>query len=73
MATLNLYEMTRQDEKADEVVDINDTEKQLDKVKTFIQDSDDMVKQYQTSSQRQDGKKRVKKSFPSHRKKKASK
>ncbi|KAF3850883.1 hypothetical protein F7725_012655 [Dissostichus mawsoni] len=32
MATLNLYEMTRQDEKADEVVDINDTEKQLDKM-----------------------------------------
>ncbi|XP_034072257.1 coiled-coil domain-containing protein 42-like [Gymnodraco acuticeps] len=70
MATLNLYEMTCQDEKADEAADINDTEKQLDQVKTFIQDSDDMVKQYQTSSQRQDGKKRDKKSFPSHRKKK---
>ncbi|XP_033978219.1 coiled-coil domain-containing protein 42-like [Trematomus bernacchii] len=73
MATLNLYEMTCQDEKADEVVDINDTEKQLDQVKTFMQDTDDMVKQHQTSSQRQDGKKRDKKSFPSHSKKKASK
>lgn len=34
MATLNLYEMTCQDEKADEAVDINDTEKQLDQVCT---------------------------------------
>ncbi|KAK5910100.1 hypothetical protein CesoFtcFv8_003969 [Champsocephalus esox] len=63
MATLNLYEMTCQDEKADEAVDINDTEKQLDQVKTFIQDSDDMVKQYQTYSQRQDGKKKTKRAF----------
>ncbi|XP_063754100.1 LOW QUALITY PROTEIN: coiled-coil domain-containing protein 42-like [Eleginops maclovinus] len=43
MATLNLYEMTCQDKKGEEVVDINDTEKQLDMVRMFIKDTDDIV------------------------------
>ncbi|XP_063752714.1 LOW QUALITY PROTEIN: coiled-coil domain-containing protein 42 homolog [Eleginops maclovinus] len=43
MATLNLYEMTCQEKKGEEVVDINLTEKQLDMVRMFIQDTDDIV------------------------------
>ncbi|XP_035522524.1 coiled-coil domain-containing protein 42 homolog [Morone saxatilis] len=52
MATLNLYEMTGDSVEGEERVDMNDTEKQLDKVNTFIQDHDDIVKQHQTPTQR---------------------
>ncbi|XP_051256699.1 coiled-coil domain-containing protein 42 homolog [Dicentrarchus labrax] len=52
MATLNLYEMTGENVEGEEGVDMNDTEKQLDKVKLFIQDHDDIVKQHQTPTQR---------------------
>ncbi|AWP07008.1 putative T-box transcription factor TBX5-A-like [Scophthalmus maximus] len=44
MATLNLYEII--DGKLEEEgVNMNDTEKQLDKIQAFIQDHDDIVKQ----------------------------
>ncbi|XP_034397779.1 coiled-coil domain-containing protein 42 like-2 isoform X2 [Cyclopterus lumpus] len=47
MATLNLYEMTDDMVEGDETLNINDTEKQLDKVKMFIQDYEDcIVKQH---------------------------
>ncbi|XP_029296166.1 LOW QUALITY PROTEIN: coiled-coil domain-containing protein 42 like-2 [Cottoperca gobio] len=59
MATLNLYEMTDEKE-GEEAVDVNDTEKQLDKIKMFIQDHSDILKQYQTPSQRQDDQKKCK-------------
>ncbi|XP_040898806.1 coiled-coil domain-containing protein 42 homolog [Toxotes jaculatrix] len=52
MATLNLYEATDGQLGENEGVDINDTEKQLDKIKMFILDHEDIVKQYHTSSQR---------------------
>ncbi|XP_039658109.1 coiled-coil domain-containing protein 42 homolog isoform X1 [Perca fluviatilis] len=60
MATLNLYEMTDDILEEEEAVDMNDTEKQLDKVKMFIQDYEDIVKQHQTSSQRHEGQKKEK-------------
>ncbi|XP_031165106.1 coiled-coil domain-containing protein 42 homolog [Sander lucioperca] len=60
MATLNLYEMTDDILEEEEAVDMNDTEKQLDKVKMFIQDHEDIVKQHQTSSQRHEGQKKDK-------------
>ncbi|XP_070821234.1 coiled-coil domain-containing protein 42 homolog [Chaetodon trifascialis] len=52
MATLNLYEMTEDGVEGEEGVDMNDTEKQLDKVKMFIQDHDNIVKAHRTPSQR---------------------
>ncbi|XP_042276762.1 coiled-coil domain-containing protein 42 like-2 [Thunnus maccoyii] len=52
MATLNLYEPTGGAVGEEEGVDINDTETQLDKIKIFIQDHEDIVKQYQRPSQR---------------------
>ncbi|XP_044052777.1 coiled-coil domain-containing protein 42 homolog isoform X1 [Siniperca chuatsi] len=61
MATLNLYEMTEDMIEGEEGVDMNDTEKQLDMVKMFIQDHDDIVRQHQTPSQRHNnGQKREK-------------
>ncbi|XP_035513998.1 coiled-coil domain-containing protein 42 homolog [Morone saxatilis] len=59
MATLNLYGMTEDEVEGEEGVDVNDTDKQLDKVKMFIQDHDDILKQHQTPSHRHnDGQKR---------------
>ncbi|KAL7392343.1 hypothetical protein ABVT39_023349 [Epinephelus coioides] len=52
MATLNLYEMTDDKIEGREAVDMNDTEKQLDKIKEYIKDQEDLVKQYQVISQR---------------------
>ncbi|XP_041793272.1 coiled-coil domain-containing protein 42 homolog [Chelmon rostratus] len=46
MATLSLYEMTEDKAEGEEGVDMNDTEKQLDKVKMFIQDHDDVLKEH---------------------------
>ncbi|XP_042343429.1 coiled-coil domain-containing protein 42 homolog [Plectropomus leopardus] len=60
MATLNLYEMIDDKVEGEESVDINDTEKQLDKAKIFIKDHQDIVKQHQTPLQKQDGKKKEK-------------
>ncbi|XP_032371679.1 coiled-coil domain-containing protein 42 homolog [Etheostoma spectabile] len=60
MATLNLYEMTGDILEEEEAVDMNDTEKQLDKVKMFIQDHEDIVKQQQTSSHRHEVQKKEK-------------
>ncbi|XP_070759928.1 coiled-coil domain-containing protein 42 homolog [Enoplosus armatus] len=65
MATLNLYEMTDGKVEGEEGIDMNDTEKQLDKVKMFIKDHDDIVRQHQTLSQRHnDGQKTDKKCIP---------
>ncbi|KAM7391739.1 hypothetical protein PAMP_022401 [Pampus punctatissimus] len=50
MATLNLYELTGGEIGGEEGVDMNDTETQLDKIKIFIQDHKDIVKQHQTPS-----------------------
>ncbi|XP_018524087.1 coiled-coil domain-containing protein 42 like-2 [Lates calcarifer] len=58
MATLNLYEMTGGTLEGEEGVDINDTEKHLDKIKLFILDHEDIVKQYQSSQRHSDGQKR---------------
>ncbi|XP_051278826.1 coiled-coil domain-containing protein 42 homolog [Dicentrarchus labrax] len=77
MATLNLYGMTEDEVEGEEGVDVNDTDKQLDKVKMFIQDHDDILKQLQTPSHRHDdGRKRkeqkrgkTKKSIATHCKK----
>ncbi|XP_031712552.1 coiled-coil domain-containing protein 42 like-2 [Anarrhichthys ocellatus] len=55
VATLNLYEMTGGMVEGDEPVNLNDTEKQLDKVKMFIQDHEGILKQYQTPSQKHHG------------------
>ncbi|XP_070689484.1 coiled-coil domain-containing protein 42 [Pempheris klunzingeri] len=61
MATLNLYEMTDDSVEGEEGVDMNDTEKQLEKAKMFVLDHEDIVKQHQSPSQRQnDGQKRAK-------------
>ncbi|XP_040010629.1 coiled-coil domain-containing protein 42 homolog [Xiphias gladius] len=72
MATLNLYEMAAGSLGEEESVDINDTEKQLDKIKMFIQDHEDIVEQHQTPSQRHnDGqnRNRGKKCIATHSKK----
>ncbi|KAI3372896.1 hypothetical protein L3Q82_023336 [Scortum barcoo] len=58
MATLNLYEMTDDGLDGEEGVDMNDTEKQLEKVKMFLQDHEDIVNQHQTPSQRDSGEKK---------------
>uniref|UniRef100_A0AAQ4NW63 DUF4200 domain-containing protein n=1 Tax=Gasterosteus aculeatus aculeatus TaxID=481459 RepID=A0AAQ4NW63_GASAC len=55
MATLNLYEMTHDTVEEDKAVNMNDTEKQLDKVKMFIQEHEGIMKQHQTQSQKHDG------------------
>ncbi|XP_068560080.1 coiled-coil domain-containing protein 42 like-2 [Cebidichthys violaceus] len=55
VATLNLYEMTGGMVEGDAPVNLNDTEKQLDKVKMFIQDHESILKQHQTPSQKHDG------------------
>ncbi|XP_058492900.1 coiled-coil domain-containing protein 42 homolog [Solea solea] len=47
MATLNLYEMTSDTLEAEEGENMNDTEKQLYKIKMFIQDYKDIVQQTQ--------------------------
>ncbi|KAG8012063.1 Coiled-coil domain-containing protein 42-like protein [Nibea albiflora] len=77
MATLNLYEGIDDKVEGEEGVDMNDTEKQLDKVKMNIQDYVDMVTQHQTPSSRcSNGETRKewkrdmdKKSIATHRKK----
>ncbi|XP_073321817.1 coiled-coil domain-containing protein 42 homolog [Pagrus major] len=51
IATLNLYEMIDDEVKGEEGVDVNDTETQLDKVRMFIQDNEEILKQHQTPSQ----------------------
>ncbi|XP_062238071.1 coiled-coil domain-containing protein 42 like-2-like isoform X1 [Platichthys flesus] len=53
MATLNLYEATGGKIEGEEGVGMNDTEKQLDKIRMFIQDHQDIVKLHQTPSQTQ--------------------
>ncbi|XP_059193114.1 coiled-coil domain-containing protein 42-like [Centropristis striata] len=60
IATLNLFEMIDDKVKDEEAVDINDTEKQLDQLKMFFQDHQDMVNKHQTPSQRHDGQKKDK-------------
>ncbi|KAM8760530.1 coiled-coil domain-containing protein 42 homolog [Acanthopagrus schlegelii] len=50
IVTLNLYEMIDDEVKGEEGVDVNDTETQLDKVRMFIQDNEDIVKQRGTPS-----------------------
>ncbi|TMS03626.1 Coiled-coil domain-containing protein 42-like protein [Larimichthys crocea] len=77
MATLNLFEVIDDKVEGEEGVDMNDTEKQLDKVKRNIQDYVDMVTQHQTPSSRcSNGETRrerkrdeAKKSIATHRKK----
>ncbi|XP_071338938.1 coiled-coil domain-containing protein 42 homolog [Trachinotus anak] len=67
MATLNLYELTGATVEEEEGVDMNDTDNQLGKVKTFIQDYGNIVKQYQTPSQMyNDGQKSDKKKQARH-------
>ncbi|KAM9764799.1 coiled-coil domain-containing protein 42 like-2-like [Menidia menidia] len=51
MATLNLYESTG-GVVGPEGVDINDTERQLEQIKSFIKDQKDIMKQYQVILQR---------------------
>ncbi|XP_069565561.1 coiled-coil domain-containing protein 42 homolog [Brachyistius frenatus] len=51
MGTLNLYEMTG-GIVGDEGVDMNDTEKQLEYIKTFLGDHTEILKQHQTPTQR---------------------
>ncbi|XP_019956382.2 coiled-coil domain-containing protein 42 like-2-like [Paralichthys olivaceus] len=53
MATLNFYETTGGKLEGEEGVGMNDTEKQLEKIKIFIQDHQDIVKLHQTPSQTQ--------------------
>ncbi|KAM7416408.1 hypothetical protein PAMA_018462 [Pampus argenteus] len=61
MATLNLYELTGGEIGGEEGVDMNDTETQLDKIKIFILDHKDIVKQHQSPSHKHsDGQKRDK-------------
>ncbi|KAK9513567.1 hypothetical protein VZT92_027093 [Zoarces viviparus] len=55
MATLSLYEMTGDRLEGDGAVDKNDTVKQLDTVMMFMQDHEDILKQYQTAQQKHDG------------------
>ncbi|XP_031732722.1 coiled-coil domain-containing protein 42 homolog [Anarrhichthys ocellatus] len=55
MATLSLYEMTGDRVEGDGAVDKNDTVKQLDKVMMFMQDHEDILKQYETAQQKHDG------------------
>ncbi|XP_074546963.1 coiled-coil domain-containing protein 42 homolog [Halichoeres trimaculatus] len=52
MAILNLYEMTCGNEGKEEAVDIHDTERQLDKVKIFLKDYNEFLRQ-QTAKMRQ--------------------
>ncbi|XP_068460890.1 coiled-coil domain-containing protein 42 isoform X2 [Clinocottus analis] len=54
MATLNLYEMAN-DIEEEKPVDMNDTEKQLEKVKMFIQTYGGIVKPHPTASQKHAG------------------
>ncbi|XP_068422763.1 coiled-coil domain-containing protein 42 homolog isoform X2 [Clinocottus analis] len=53
IATFNLYEMANEIE-ADKPVDMNETYKQLDKVKMFIQTYGGLVKQHATATQKLD-------------------
>ncbi|XP_008280287.1 coiled-coil domain-containing protein 42 homolog [Stegastes partitus] len=52
MVTLNLYETTGGSFEGEGDVDMNDTEKQLDQVRMFFEDHNDMVKQLQSPLQR---------------------
>nr|XP_020449962.1 coiled-coil domain-containing protein 42 isoform X2 [Monopterus albus] len=52
MWTLDIYKKTGGLLEGQEGVDMNDTEKQLDKIRNFIQDHEDILKQHQTSWQR---------------------
>ncbi|XP_038560668.1 coiled-coil domain-containing protein 42 homolog [Micropterus salmoides] len=71
MATLNLYETIDDKIVGEEGVDMNDTEKQLDRIKQFILDHDDIVRQHQTPLQRQnEGQKRDQKTKKGHPKSK---
>ncbi|CAJ1070427.1 coiled-coil domain-containing protein 42 [Xyrichtys novacula] len=58
MATLNLFEMTGGNEDEEEAVDINDTERQLDQVKMFIRDHEELLRHYQTAPHRHKNEKR---------------
>nr|XP_046243258.1 coiled-coil domain-containing protein 42 homolog [Scatophagus argus] len=70
MAILNLYEMTHETAEGEDSVDMNDTEEQLDKVKNFIQDHSDIVKQHQALMQRHsDEQTKTKKHIVTHCKK----
>ncbi|KAM6918055.1 coiled-coil domain-containing protein 42-like [Lycodopsis pacificus] len=50
-----IYEMTGDRVEGDGAVDKNDTVKQLDEVMMFMQDHEDILKQYQTAQQKHDG------------------
>ncbi|KAK7918887.1 hypothetical protein WMY93_010171 [Mugilogobius chulae] len=52
MATVNLYEMTGGD-LGEDSVDVNDTETQLDRIASFIQDHDNIIKQFQFFQQKE--------------------
>ncbi|XP_037114189.1 coiled-coil domain-containing protein 42 like-2 isoform X1 [Syngnathus acus] len=54
MAALNLYEVTGGHVDGEKGVHLGDTDTQLDKIKMFIQDHKDIVKQHQSSAQRHD-------------------
>ncbi|KAK2837325.1 hypothetical protein Q5P01_014537 [Channa striata] len=58
MATVNLFEMAGGKLEGEECVNINDTEKQLDRIMTFIEDQEDIIKTHKTL---QTGKRRGKK------------
>ncbi|XP_030582197.1 coiled-coil domain-containing protein 42 homolog [Archocentrus centrarchus] len=53
MATLNLYEMMGGQVGGEEGVDVNETEKQLEQIKEFIEDQTEIVKQHRSSLQKQ--------------------
>ncbi|KAK2902162.1 coiled-coil domain-containing protein 42 [Channa argus] len=62
IATINLYEMAGGNLEEEECVNINDTEKQLDRIKMFIKDQEDIIKRHQAlSAQLQAGKRKVQK------------
>ncbi|XP_065821680.1 coiled-coil domain-containing protein 42 like-2-like [Labrus bergylta] len=50
MAALNAFELTGGNEDEEEPVDINDTEKQLEKVQKFFQDHDEFLRHHQATS-----------------------
>ncbi|XP_057688262.1 coiled-coil domain-containing protein 42-like [Corythoichthys intestinalis] len=54
MATLNLYELTGGDMEGEKGVPLNDNDTQLDKIRMFIQDHKDIVRQHQSSSHKND-------------------
>ncbi|XP_077570966.1 coiled-coil domain-containing protein 42-like isoform X1 [Stigmatopora nigra] len=54
MATLNLYESTGGDMDGEKGVPLSDTDTQLEKIKMFMQDHKDIVRQRQSSSHKND-------------------